>query len=158
MAARDGLITSPNLSLIPPESNTPQKGNDRRSSSVRLRFQFHHDTHDAVLDTRVPSRVHHGEMCAYIFKCIKNLSFKTDNWLIGATATGLEVKGMYTSQKYSSLVLMRLRFYTVSSLAKIAPKNSRKRQENNTQAHENATPTHTSNLCSPQSNVCSCVD
>lgn len=44
-----------------------------------------------------------------VFK--KNLSVKIDHRLIGATATGLEVKGMYTSQKHSSLVLIRLRFY-----------------------------------------------
>lgn len=41
----------------------------------------------------------------------KNLSVKIDHRLIGATATGLEVKGMYTSQKHSSLVPIRLRFY-----------------------------------------------
>lgn len=48
-----------------------------------------------------------------IYKYIKNLSVKTENWLIEATATELEVKGMYTSQKDSSLLLIRLRFYTV---------------------------------------------
>lgn len=42
--------------------------------------------------------------CVSIYTYIKNLSVKTDNWLIGAA--GLEVKGMYTSQKYSSLVLI----------------------------------------------------
>jgi len=36
--------------------------------------------------------------CVSIYKYNKNLSVKTDNWLIDATATGLEVKGMYTSQ------------------------------------------------------------
>lgn len=44
--------------------------------------------------------------CVSIYKYIKNLSVKTGNWLIEATATGLEVKGMYTSQKYSSLLLI----------------------------------------------------
>lgn len=44
--------------------------------------------------------------CVSIDKYIKNLSVKTDNWLIGATATGLEVKGMYTSQTYSSFFLI----------------------------------------------------
>lgn len=62
VAARDGLIMSPNLSLIPPVSDTPEEGNDRRCSSVRLQFQFH-NTHNAVLNTRAPTRAHHGEMC-----------------------------------------------------------------------------------------------
>lgn len=70
MAARDGLIMSPNLSLIPPESDTPEKGNDGRCSSVRLRLQFHNDTHNAVLHTRVPSRAQDGEMRVYIYRCI----------------------------------------------------------------------------------------
>lgn len=65
------------------------------------------------------------EMCVSIYKYIKNLSVKTDNWLIGATANRvIEVKGMYTSQKYSSLVLIDWDFlYCVSSLAKITLQN-----------------------------------
>lgn len=76
VAARDGLIMSPNLSLIPPVSGTPGKGNDRRCSSVRLRFQFHNDTHDAVRHARAPSQEHTGEMCACSYTCVKNLSVK----------------------------------------------------------------------------------
>lgn len=58
------LIMSPNLSLIPPVSKTPEKANDRRCSSVRLRFQFHNS--DAVLHTRAPTRADSGEMCVHL--------------------------------------------------------------------------------------------
>lgn len=91
--------------------------------------------------------------CVSIYKCIKNLSVKTDNWLIGATATRLEVKGMYTSQKYSSLVLIdwdsTLCFQSGQDhAAKL------KERRKNKQAYENATPTRTSNVFTPQNNVC----
>lgn len=98
VAVGDGLIMSPNLSLIPPVCDMPEWGNDRRCSSVRLRFQFHNNTHNAVLNTRVPSWAHNGKNACLSINIIKTSLFKTDNWLIDATATGLEVKGMYTSQ------------------------------------------------------------
>lgn len=53
--------------------------------------------------------------CVSVYKYIKNLYVKTDKWLIGATE--LEVKGMYTSQEYTSLVLTEI-LHCVSSLAK----------------------------------------
>lgn len=84
--------------------------------------------------------------CVSIYKYIKNLSVKTDNWLIGATATRLEVKGMYTSQKYSSLVLIdwdsTLCFQSGQDHAAKWEKKKKKDQA----YKRNATPTHTSNL------------
>lgn len=71
-------------------------------------FECSAEREGAYLNTQCLSRVS-------VYKYIKNLSVKTDKWLIGATE--LEVKGMYTSQEYSSLVLTEI-LHCVSSLAK----------------------------------------
>lgn len=58
----------------------------------------------------------------------KKLSVKTDSRLNGAT--GREVKEMHISQKDSSLVLLKLRFYTVIPVRPIScGKNLRKEKQ-----------------------------
>lgn len=94
--------------------------------------------------------------CVSIYTYIKNLSVKTDNWLIGAA--GLEVKGMYTSQKYSSLVLIDWDSTLCFQSGQVHAAKLKKEKKKHKQAYENATPAHTWNLFSPQNNVCSCGD